>query len=60
MDVCWRQAGKHAGGSVRGTDLGMLGDKESIVCWLRVRGSLITSGPGFFMVQESSMWLGRC
>ena len=31
LGVCGRQAGRHAGGSVRGTDLG---DKESVVCWL--------------------------
>lgn len=27
LDVCWRQAGRHAGGSVRGTALGMLSDR---------------------------------
>jgi hypothetical protein len=46
LDVCWRHAGRHAGGSVRGTDLGVLGDKESIVGWLPLRGSLVTSRPG--------------
>lgn len=55
LDVCWRQAGRHAGGSVRGTALGMLSDKESTVCWLLLRGSLATSGPGFCTVQESSL-----
>lgn len=27
LDVCWRQAGRHTGGSVKGTALGMLGDR---------------------------------
>lgn len=59
LDVCWRQAGKHTGGSVKGTALGMLGDRV-LTCWLLSKGSFATSRPGFCMVQESSLCLERC
>lgn len=43
LGVCWKQAGRHPGGSMRDTDLGILGDKEPRTSWLWLRRSSGTS-----------------